>query len=131
MDLRQARELTGLSEKTLRRLIHEGQLQAEMVGSGPTRHWEVSPESLNGLGRKEDGHSAEDERPESVQECPNCEWLKGQLMEKDGQIRELHILLMEKDGQIRELHVLLQRSQEQFQKMLPPAQKRRRWWPWG
>jgi hypothetical protein len=117
MDLRQARELTGLSEKTLRRLIHEGVIQGELIGSGPNRHWEVTEESLDGLGRKEDRHSAEDERPESGQDCSNCEWLKEQLGEKDKQIEQLH--------------VLLQRSQEQFQKVLPAPQGRRWWWPWG
>jgi hypothetical protein len=121
MDLREARERTGLSEKTLRRLIKEGKLQAELIGSGPTHHWEVSEEALDGLGRKDAGHGTEYGSTESVPECPNCHWMREHL---DAQ-------LAEKDKQIEQLHVLLQRSLEHGQSALPAPQGRRWWWPWG
>ena len=121
MDLREARGRTGLSEKTLRRLIREGKLQAEMVGSGPTHHWEVSEEALDALGRKDGGHSTEYGQTESAEECPNCQWMREHL---DAQ-------LAEKDKQIEQLHILLQHSLDQGQRVLPAPQGRRRWWPWG
>jgi hypothetical protein len=121
MDLREASFRTGINERTLRQLIKEGKLAAEMVDTGPHHHWEISPEAIAELIRTDpgqaDGIRAEDARTESGQDCSNCVWLKAQLAEKDQQIRELH--------------VLLQRSQEQFQKMLPPPRDRRWWWPWG
>jgi hypothetical protein len=84
-------------------------------------HWEIIPESLEGLVRKnsgqENGHMPENDRTASGQaQCPNCEWmrqhLEDQLMEKGRQ-------LSEKDKQIEQLHILLQNCQEQVQRMLP------------
>ena len=125
MDLREASRQTGLNERTLRRLIKEGRLEAKMVGAGPNHHWEISPEALDGFARADfpEPGPADDSSPDNAraragqQECTNCAWLKGQ-------IEEMH-------REIEQLHVLLQRSQEQFQKVLPAPQPRRWWWPWG
>jgi len=120
MNLRESREYSGVSERTLRRLIKEGKLEAALVGSGSNRHWEVDEESLSGIGRPPsgqlDGHLPDNGQYASGQiECPNCDWLR----------HHLEAQLEEKDRQIRELHVLLQEGQAQLTRILPAP---RRWW---
>jgi excisionase family DNA binding protein len=115
MDLKEASQWTGLSERTLRRFIKEGKINAVMVGAGSTRHWDISPEALEGHVRNMDGHDMT-----NSEECTNCAWLRQQIDRYD---RQLEV----KDTQISELHVLLQTAQ----KALPAPQGRRRWWwPW-
>ncbi len=136
MDLREARERAGLSEKTLRRLIKAGRLDATLVGTGQHRHWEITEEALDALGKTEYGHTPRQEATHSMEEgaqddgqgCPNCEWLKGQL---ESERENLVGLLREKDRQAEQLHVLLQQAQEQVHRMLPAPQPRRWRWPWG
>jgi len=124
MDLREASQQTGLNERTLRRLIKEGKLEATMVGAGPNHHWEISPEALEGLGRTgqaddsspENARAVPGQKPEQ-QVCANCQWLRGQ-------VGEMH-------REIEQLHILLGKSLEQGQRVLPAPQPRRWWWPWG
>jgi excisionase family DNA binding protein len=49
MDLKEASQWTGLSERTLRRFIKEGKVKAVMVGAGSTRHWDISLETLEDM----------------------------------------------------------------------------------
>src|SRR5918999_1590415 len=46
MKLKEVREITGLSERTLKSYIQQGRLEATLVGSGQHRYWEINPESL-------------------------------------------------------------------------------------
>ncbi len=122
MDLRAAREHTGISEKTLRKWIKQGKLEATMRITDHGRQWDISTEAVEGLSRDHDGMVPEDrlEGSGSMTEpgtCENCDWLRTQIDTKDQQVRELHILL--------------QQAQEQVNRMLPAPQPRRWWWPFS
>lgn len=137
MDIKTASIQTGLSETTLRRMIKAGTLKAALVGSGPTRHWEIEPEALGSLGKSMDNRMDNQTSNMVILDATvellkkENEWLKGELEARREEIREKDAQLRNKDTQIHELHILLQQAQEQVQRMLPAPRRRRWWWPFS
>jgi hypothetical protein len=101
MKLKEARELTGLSERTLKSYIQQGKLEATLVGSGQHRHWEISQESLEQIDWKS-RDEPDDTQQSDLQLLVNA--LQHQL-----EIHERELAC--KNQQIEQLHVLLQRAQ--------------------
>jgi hypothetical protein len=66
MRLKEARELTGLSTKTLLPYIKQGKVKAVLVGSGQHRRWEIDPESLEQIERRPPKDDHEDYQESSV-----------------------------------------------------------------
>ena len=122
-----ARKL-GVSEKTVRRRIKAGKLTAVLRGNPATydikdpddRGGDIRTAGATGM---DGGQSHKDESPRG--ETASVDWVREY-------IDSLKSQLDEKDGQIRELHVLLQRSQERQNDVLAGGRPGRRfWWPFG
>jgi excisionase family DNA binding protein len=104
----EAAQLLGVSEKTIRRRVHSGRLQATQVSTRGVYAWlidipddQLEPDSGE-LQALRDRVAAQDR----------------ELDVKNEQIRELN-------GQIRELHVLLQQAQAALS---VPVGRQRPWW---
>ena len=119
MKLKQAREITGLSEKTLKIYLRQGKLQGNLVGSGQHRHWEIDPESLSRIEPKPPKEQSDDSSQESS--------LQVLVTAQQRQLEEVYKELESRRREIQELHVLLQQAQAAL-----PAPKDRPWWRiWG
>jgi DNA-binding response OmpR family regulator len=114
MRLKEAQEITGLSQQTLKTYIHQGKLDAKLVGSGQHKHWEINPESLE---------SVEKKRPK---DDDNSQQTDTQLLinTQQRQIQVLEQELERRAREIQELHVLLQQAQA----AIPAPKESRSWW---
>ncbi|MQF65079.1 hypothetical protein FIM04_03040 [SAR202 cluster bacterium AC-409-J13_OGT_754m] len=142
MTIGQTAATLGVSEKTIRRRIKKGLLNAKLVGEPP--HYEIEASEI---GFNEELSSQSDD---FVQPVSDPEGLSSQSDEfvqpvsdpsgdttQNKDYRDLLDMLKEqlseKDGQIKELHILLQAAQEQAGRILTAGGERRRrwWWPFG
>ena len=115
MKLKEARELTGLSERTLKSYIQQGKLEATLVGSGQHRHWEISRESLDQIEWKPKDDT-DDTQQSDLQLLVNALQHQLEIYERE---------LACKNQQIEQLHILLQQAQS----ALPsPQVAQRPWW---
>jgi predicted site-specific integrase-resolvase len=116
MKLKDAHELTGLSERTLKSYIKQGKLDAVLVGSGQHRHWEINPESLETIEKKPPkDESSDDSQQNDLQFLVNAQQHQLQVLEKELEV---------KNKQIEQLHILLQQAQA----ALPSPNHSRAWW---
>ena len=115
MKLKEAHELTGLSERTLKSYIKQGKLKAVLIGSGQHRHWEISPESLEQIEWKAKD-DPDDSQESDLQLLVNAQQHQIEVLEKE---------LETKNNQIEQLHILLQQAQA----ALPaPKDRHNAWW---
>ena len=110
----QAASTLNVSEKTIRRRIKNGVIQAALVGN-PARY-EIAADEL-GSGQNESARKTDNGHNNVY---PN---LAHMLQEQ----------LQEKDRQIKELHILLQSAQEQTSRMLVVGNGNQKhwWWPFA
>ena len=121
MTIGQAATTLGVSEKTVRRRIKRGLLNAKLMGDPP--HYEIEPVEI---GIDEDLSSQKDQSVQAVMDHGHA---TGYNIAYQDLIDMLKEQLTEKDGQIKELHILLQGAQEQAGRMLTArVQKKRNWW---
>ena len=130
-------QVIGISERTLRRHIQDGKLQAKREGNRVFVLVDIADsEAVNsGQGADMSGHIADTPLTEQIQR--ENELLRQQLTEKDKQIGKLQEQLSEtqkESGEAKErsdtLLLNLQRQLEQSQMMLESSQakQRRSWW---
>ena len=126
MTIGQAATTLGVSEKTIRRRIKKGLLEARLVGEPP--HYEID-ESIIGGGEEVSRQTDEYVQPRKETIDPTALGSRGY----EDLVDMLKKQLSEKDGQIKELHILLQAAQEQTGRILTAGVqgKRRWWWPFG
>ncbi len=173
----QAASTMGVSEKTIRRRIKSGALQAQLVGdpahyeidtalqdigqdTSTHRAGETNGAAANGGHRLDIGQDTSTQRAEKAADPAvngghrqdngqdtSTPWTDetagpaaegGQPVDNGKQdvyqemIGTLTSQLVEKDRQINELHILLQMAQEQAGRALAaPRRARRWWWPFG
>ena len=125
MTIGQAASSLGVSEKTIRRRIKSGFLQADLVGDPP--HYEIDFQGLHG------GQDIPGQRVDSNGHKASEGVDKGRSDAYPDLMRILRDQLQEKDRQIKELHILLQGAHEQTSRMLTDGGGRRQrwWWPFG
>jgi hypothetical protein len=114
MKLKEVREITGLSERTLKSYIQQGRLEATLVGSGQHRHWEINPESLEQIEWKPKDDT------DNTQQSDQQLLITAQQHQLEIYERELEA----KNKQIEQLHILLQQAQA----ALPAPRENRPWW---
>ena len=126
MTIGQAATTLGVSEKTIRRRIKKGLLEARLVGEPP--HYEID-ESIIGVREEVSSQPEGDDRPVKEAIDQTTFGVRGY----EDLVDMLKKQLSEKDGQIKELHILLQAAQEQTGRILTAGVqgRRRRWWPFG
>jgi hypothetical protein len=121
MRLKEARELTGLSTKTLLLYIKQGKVKAVLVGSGQHRRWEIDPESLEQIERRPPKDDPEDYQESSLQLLITSQQHQIEVLEKELETRARE--LETRAREISELHVLLQQATAAL-----PAPRDWAWW---
>ena len=110
----QAASTLNVSEKTIRRRIKNGVIQAALVGN-PARY-EIAADELDS------GQNGSTQKTDNGYDnvYPNL----SQMLQEQ---------LQEKDRQIKELHILLQSAQEQASRMLVVGNGNQKhwWWPFA
>ena len=114
MKLKEVREITGLSERTLKSYIQQGRLEATLVGSSQHRYWEINPESLKQIDWKPKDDT------DNIQQSDQQLLIIAQQHQLEIYERELEA----KNKQIEQLHILLQQAQA----ALPAPRENRFWW---
>ena len=125
MTIGQTAATLGVSEKTIRRRIKKGLLNAKLVGEPP--HYEIEASEI---GFNEELSSQNDDFVQPVSDPSGDTTQNKDYRDLLDMLKEQ---LSEKDGQIKELHILLQAAQEQAGRILTAGGQRRRrwWWPFG
>jgi len=122
-------QVIGISERTLRRHIQDGKLQAKREGNRVFVLVDIADsEAVNsGQGADMSGHIADTPLLDQIQK--ENELLRQQLTEKDKQIGKLQEEISEHSQRTDTIIMQMTRQLEQSQMMLESAeQKARSWW---